>query len=80
MATRPATAPEAAPRVVGLPRTIHSVPTHARVAAQVARCVAVKAEEAREAFSAYLISCPAAQSVIGCINIKDDIVIDETKS
>src|SRR4030065_749966 len=47
MATSPATAPEAAPRVVGLPRTIHSVPTHARVAAQVARCVDVKAEEAR---------------------------------
>jgi hypothetical protein len=44
MATSPATAPEAAPRVVGLPRTIHSVATHARVAAQVARCVEVKAE------------------------------------
>ena len=36
-----------------------------------------KAEEAREAFSSYLISCPAAQSVIGCIDIKDDIVIDQ---
>ncbi len=39
-----------------------------------------KSEEAREAFSVYLISCPAAQSVIGCINIKDDIAIDEMKS
>src|SRR4030042_4590331 len=47
MATSPATAPEAAPRVVGLPRMIHSVATQARVAAQVARCVAVKAEDAR---------------------------------
>src|SRR5208337_2751688 len=47
MATRPATAPEAAPRVVGLPRKIHSVPTQARVAAAVARWVAVKAELAR---------------------------------
>ena len=37
-----------------------------------------KTEEAKEAFSSYLISCPAAQSVIGCIQIKDDIVIKET--
>jgi len=37
-----------------------------------------KAREAREAFSSYLISCPAAQSVIGCIQIKDDIIIEET--
>jgi organic hydroperoxide reductase OsmC/OhrA len=37
-----------------------------------------KDEEAKEAFSSYLISCPAAQSVIGCIQIKDDIVIEET--
>jgi len=39
-----------------------------------------KAPEAREAFSSYLISCPAAQSVIGCIHIKDDIIIEETNS
>lgn len=39
-----------------------------------------KTEEAKEAFSSYLISCPAAQSVIGCINIKDDIVIEEMTS
>lgn len=36
-----------------------------------------KVEEAKEAFSSYLISCPAAQSVIGCIKIKDDIMIEE---
>jgi organic hydroperoxide reductase OsmC/OhrA len=37
-----------------------------------------KAEEARDAFSSYLTSCPAAQSVIGCIHIKDDLIIEET--
>ena len=37
-----------------------------------------KAGEVKEAFSSYLTSCPAAQSVIGCINIKDDIAIEET--
>lgn len=36
-----------------------------------------KADEARNAFSTYLTSCPAAQSVIGCIDIKDDMVIEE---
>ena len=36
-----------------------------------------KAEEAREAFSSYLTFCPAAQSVIGCIEIKDDIEVEE---
>jgi organic hydroperoxide reductase OsmC/OhrA len=36
------------------------------------------AEEVNEAFSSYLTSCPAAQSVIGCIRIKDDITIEET--
>ena len=35
-------------------------------------------EEAKEAFSSYLTSCPAAQSVMGCISIKDDIMIEET--
>ena len=38
-----------------------------------------KSAEAREAFSSYLIRCPAAQSVIGCINIKDDLVLEEIK-
>ena len=37
-----------------------------------------KTGEVKEAFSSYLTSCPAAQSVIGCINIKDDIAIEET--
>jgi hypothetical protein len=36
-----------------------------------------KEREAREVFSAYLTSCPAAQSVIGCIRIKDELVIEE---
>ena len=36
-----------------------------------------KSQGAREAFSSYLTSCPAAQSVIGCIQIKDDLIIDE---
>ena len=35
-----------------------------------------KEKEAREAFSSYLTSCPAAQSVIGCIQIKDDLIIE----
>ena len=35
-----------------------------------------KAKEVKEAFSSYLTSCPAAQSVTGCINIKDDMVIE----
>jgi len=34
-----------------------------------------KAERAREAFASYLASCPAAQSVIGCIDIKDNLVL-----
>ena len=37
-----------------------------------------KAQEAKEAFSSYLTSCPAAQSVIGCIQIKDDLMIEAT--
>jgi hypothetical protein len=36
-----------------------------------------KAKEAREAVSSYLASCPAAQSVIGCIQIKDDLIVEE---
>jgi hypothetical protein len=39
-----------------------------------------KAKEARDAFSSYLPSCPAAQSVIGCIHIKDDLMIEELTS
>jgi len=36
-----------------------------------------KSEEAKWAFSSYLTSCPAAQSVIGCIKIHDDLKIEE---
>jgi len=36
-----------------------------------------KSAEAREALSSYLTRCPAAQSVIGCIDIKDRAVIEE---
>jgi len=36
-----------------------------------------KADEAREALSSYLDVCPAAQSVIGCIQIQDEAVIHE---
>ena len=35
-----------------------------------------KEEDAKNAFSAYLTSCPAAQSVIGCIQIKDELIIE----
>jgi organic hydroperoxide reductase OsmC/OhrA len=35
-----------------------------------------KEEDAKNAFSTYLTSCPAAQSVIGCIQIRDDLVIE----
>ena len=36
-----------------------------------------KAEEAREVFAGYLKGCPAAMSVIGCIEIIDSIEITE---
>ena len=36
-----------------------------------------KTAEAREAFSTYLVRCPAAQSVIGCIRIEDQLIIEE---
>ncbi len=32
--------------------------------------------EAQDAFARYLTRCPAAQSVIGCIQIQDQLVID----
>jgi len=35
-----------------------------------------KAAESKEAFSSYLIRCPAAQSVIGCIKIRDGLQIE----
>jgi len=36
-----------------------------------------KVPDAKEAFSLYLPYCPAAQSVIGCINIRDDLAVQE---
>lgn len=38
---------------------------------------AEKASEAREAFAAYLARCPAAQSVLGCIKLEDELVLEE---
>jgi len=50
--------------------------THIRVKYHL-KVPAGKSAEAKEAFSSYLVGCPAAQSVIGCIDIKDDLAIDE---
>jgi hypothetical protein len=36
-----------------------------------------KVEEAKGAFSSYLTSCPAAQTLIGCVKIRDDLKIEE---
>ena len=36
-----------------------------------------KSEEAKEAFSTYLVRCPAAQSVMGCIKIQDELLVEE---
>jgi hypothetical protein len=36
-----------------------------------------KAGEAREAMNSYLLRCPAAQSVIGCIRIEDRLIVEE---
>jgi organic hydroperoxide reductase OsmC/OhrA len=36
-----------------------------------------KAKDAQEVFSTYLVRCPAAQSVIGCIRIEDKLIIEE---
>src|SRR3984885_8005739 len=47
MATRPATAPEAIPSTLGLPRLIHSANAQDRAAAAVAICVASVAMPAR---------------------------------
>jgi len=38
-----------------------------------------KVEESRKAFSSYLSFCPAAQSVIGCIDIRDDLMLEEMR-
>ena len=36
-----------------------------------------KTAAAQQAFSAYLVRCPAAQSVIGCIRIEDKLIVEE---
>ncbi len=35
-----------------------------------------KAQDARDAFASYLPGCPAAQSVMGCIELKDNLILD----
>ncbi len=35
-----------------------------------------KAADAREAFSSYLVRCPAAQSVVGCIDLQDRLELE----
>jgi len=34
-------------------------------------------QAAREAFASYLSKCPAAQSVIGCIKLQDELELEE---
>jgi organic hydroperoxide reductase OsmC/OhrA len=36
-----------------------------------------KVAGAKESFSNYITLCPAAQSVIGCIKIKDELVVEK---
>ncbi len=36
-----------------------------------------KAADARESFAKYIKRCPAAQSVMGCIKIEDDLIIEK---
>ena len=37
-----------------------------------------KVADAQECFSMYITRCPAAQSVMGCIDIRDNLIIEET--
>jgi organic hydroperoxide reductase OsmC/OhrA len=39
-----------------------------------------KVSGAKEAFSTYITRCPAAQSVIGCIDIRDELMVCNLKS
>jgi hypothetical protein len=34
-------------------------------------------QDVQAAMAAYLVRCPAAQSVIGCIDIQDELIIEE---
>ncbi|MGO9139028.1 MAG: hypothetical protein ACLP9S_02390 [Syntrophales bacterium] len=36
-----------------------------------------KVADAKESFANYITRCPAAQSVIGCINLKDDLIFEK---
>jgi organic hydroperoxide reductase OsmC/OhrA len=36
-----------------------------------------KMADAKECFSSYITHCPAAQSVIGCIKIEDELLFDK---
>jgi hypothetical protein len=36
-----------------------------------------KVPDAKESFSNYIAKCPAAQSVIGCIELEDELIIEK---
>jgi organic hydroperoxide reductase OsmC/OhrA len=36
-----------------------------------------KVADAKESFANYITRCPAAQSVIGCIKLADELIIEE---
>ena len=36
-----------------------------------------KVSDAKESFSNYVAKCPAAQSVIGCIKLEDELIIEK---
>jgi len=36
-------------------------------------------EAERQAFASYLSQCPAAQSVIGCIRLQDELLVEEIR-
>ena len=36
-----------------------------------------KAADAKESFANYITSCPAAQSVIGCIKLEDELILEK---
>jgi len=36
-----------------------------------------KVPDARDSFAKYIKMCPAAQSVMGCIKIEDDLIIEK---
>ena len=38
-----------------------------------------KSKDAQDALSVYITRCPAAQSVIGCIQIQDQLMIEEVE-